>query len=226
MPDRANSPVLSAQGLRLPLLVALVIAALFAACSNHRDLRRLSEPSVGMRQLGRASWYGTQFHGRKTASGEVYDMDGISAAHRTLPFGTVVQVVNLDTSRTIELEINDRGPFVDDRILDLSRGAARQVGMIDAGVADIELTVLSLPASMGGRFLIQVGAYRDRDNALYTLQRIEGLVPEAEIYTDGPWHRVQVRGFDSRKEARETRQKVRSLGLEALVRESSAGNKR
>jgi len=179
-----------------------------------------------MRQVGRASWYGPQFHGRKTASGEVYNMDGVSAAHRSLPFGTIVRVTNLDTSSTVEVEINDRGPFVGNRILDLSRGAARKVGMIEAGVADIELTVVKLPVSLGGRFLIQVGAYRDRDNALYTLQRIQDLVPEADIYTDGPLHRVQVRGFDSRKGARATRQKIRSLGLDALIRESSAGRKR
>ena len=202
--------------------LALVLALAAVGCSSQNSLERLAEPRVGMRQVGEASWYGTEFHGRKTASGTVYDMDAVSAAHRDLPFGTWVLVHNLDNGRRLEVEITDRGPFVADRILDLSRGAARELGMLSAGVADIELRVLRLPDLSGGRFLVQVGAYRDRDNALATLQRLGADVPALAIYTDGPWHRVQVRGLSSRRQARGVRRQLRKLGVEALVRERGA----
>jgi rare lipoprotein A len=92
-----------------------------------------------------ASWYGEQFHGRTTSSGEVYDMEGMTAAHRTLPFGTVVRVENLTNGRSTTLRINDRGPFVDGRIIDLSRWGARELEMLRAGVAQVQVTVIGLP---------------------------------------------------------------------------------
>jgi len=94
---------------------------------------------------GNASWYGPGFHGRKTASGEVFDMDALSAAHRELPFGTWLQVRNLANDRRVELRINDRGPFKEGRILDLSREAARRLGCLEAGVAEVEIRILTLP---------------------------------------------------------------------------------
>lgn len=84
-------------------------------------------------QRGVASWYGQRFHGRKTASGEVYDMEALTAAHPTLPFGTVVRVESLVNGKTVDVRINDRGPYIRQRIIDLSRGAARALGLIDAG---------------------------------------------------------------------------------------------
>ncbi len=99
----------------------------------------------GYRERGRASWYGQAFHGRPTASGETYDMHGLSAAHRTLPLDTWVEVVNLDNGRRLVLRINDRGPFarVDERILDLSYGAARELGVVGPGTAAVEVRALS-----------------------------------------------------------------------------------
>jgi rare lipoprotein A len=92
-----------------------------------------------------ASWYGEQFHGRTTSSGEVYDMEGMTAAHRTLPFSTVVRVENLTNGRSTTLRINDRGPFVDGRIIDLSRWGARELEMLGAGIAQVQVTVIGLP---------------------------------------------------------------------------------
>ncbi len=208
---------------RHALVSAVLLATSLVACSSHRDLESLTEHRVGMRQVGRASWYGPQFHGKRTASGTVYDMDRVSAAHQELPFGTVVHVRNLDNGRELEVEITDRGPFVKGRILDLSRGAARALGMEAAGVADIELRVVSLPDLSQGRFLVQVGAYQDRDNALAMLKRLGAKVPELEIYAESGWHRVQVRGLASRRQAREVKQRLRRLGVDALIREAGAG---
>lgn len=97
-----------------------------------------------------ASWYGNPFHGRATASGETYDMEAMTAAHPTLPFGTRVRVENLDNGRSATVTINDRGPFVKDRILDVSRKAARELGMLGPGTARVRITVLSGAGSIEG----------------------------------------------------------------------------
>ncbi len=97
-------------------------------------------------QVGIASWYGRPHHGRLAASGQVYDMNELTAAHRTLPFGTVVRVQNLRNNRTVKVEINDRGPFIPGRIIDLSWAAARALRMEKAGLTRVRLTILTAPA--------------------------------------------------------------------------------
>ncbi|ACY15017.1 rare lipoprotein A [Haliangium ochraceum DSM 14365] len=105
-----------------------------------------SSDGTGEVQRGRASYYGERYHGRKTASGERFDMNAMTAAHRTLPFGTVVEVINLDNGRRVEVRINDRGPFGRRRrIIDVSRAAARALEMLRAGVVPVEVRVLSRP---------------------------------------------------------------------------------
>jgi rare lipoprotein A (peptidoglycan hydrolase) len=94
---------------------------------------------------GLASWYGVDFNGRLTASGEVYDMYEMTAAHKTLPLGSVVKVHNLDNGKSITVRVNDRGPYVEGRVIDLSRKAARALGMRDQGTAPVRLEVLSMP---------------------------------------------------------------------------------
>jgi len=91
---------------------------------------------------GPASWYGSKFHGRTTANGERYNMNAMTAAHKTLPFGTKVRVTNQRTGKAVTVRINDRGPFVGNRVIDLSRGAAQAVGMISQGVASVKIEVL------------------------------------------------------------------------------------
>ena len=96
-------------------------------------------------EVGIASWYGPGFQGNRTSNGEVYDMYGISAAHKTLPFGTIVRVVDLDTARSIVVRINDRGPFIEGRIIDLSKGAAEKLGIVDKGIAHVGLRIVRWP---------------------------------------------------------------------------------
>lgn len=96
-------------------------------------------------ETGIASWYGPGFDGNLTANGEIYDMDGISAAHKTLPFGTVVRVVELDTGRSVIVRINDRGPFVEGRIIDLSKGAAEELGIVNKGITRVGLRIVRWP---------------------------------------------------------------------------------
>jgi len=127
----------------------------------------------GYDEVGMASWYGKDFHGRKTANGQVYNMYGVSAAHKTLPLGTRVRVTNLGNDRSVVLTINDRGPFVHGRVIDLSYGAARKLGTVEAGVAKVRITAVgtvaqparSLATSTVKRFHVRVGAFADRANA-------------------------------------------------------------
>jgi len=99
----------------------------------------------GYEEVGIASWYGPGFHGKTTANGELYDMYAFTAAHKTLPFGTVVEVVDLDTGRSVVVRINDRGPFVPGRIIDLSYAAAEALGILERGTARVGLIVLFRP---------------------------------------------------------------------------------
>lgn len=101
------------------------------------------QSGLGYSEVGTASWYGMDFHGKKTATGEIYDMFGVSAAHKTLPLGTKVRVTNLENGREIELTVNDRGPFVDGRIIDLSYASARLLGMAENGVAKVRVVGVS-----------------------------------------------------------------------------------
>lgn len=135
---------------RVGTILLLVLAAqgctLVGGAPASEPFRRPEPPeTIGSRawsQTGVASWYGDPFHGRETASGEVYDMERLTAAHQTLPFGTRIRVENLDNGMTVTVRVNDRGPFVDGRILDVSRRAARELGMIGPGTAHVRITVL------------------------------------------------------------------------------------
>jgi len=114
---------------------------------------------------GVASWYGAPFDGRRTSNGEIYDMRQFTAAHRTLPFGAMVRVTNLANGMQTEVRINDRGPFVANRIIDLSQAAARAIAMVGTGTASVRLEVMSGPDPTLGYFGVQVGAFLVQDNA-------------------------------------------------------------
>lgn len=131
-------------------------------------------PVTGSVETGIASWYGHPYHGRRAANGEVYDMEQLTAAHRTLPFGTWVRVLNLDNSKTVDVRINDRGPFVDGRIIDLSRAAARAIDMLGPGTAWVRIEVIDAPeGSPSEYYAVQVGAFRDLSNARQLQEMME-----------------------------------------------------
>ena len=137
------------------------------SCGEKRTVRAAVPPPVMGAEVGIASWYGHPYHGRAAASGEIYDMEKFTAAHRTLPFGTLVRVVNLDNDKLVDVRINDRGPFVGDRIIDLSHAAAQAIGLIGPGVARVRLEVMQTPvaATVPGYYAVQVGAFQYRANA-------------------------------------------------------------
>jgi rare lipoprotein A len=144
--------------------------------------------------MGLASWYGHPYHGRASASGEIYDMEQMTAAHRTLPFGAMVRVHDLDNEKSVDVRINDRGPFVDGRIIDLSHAAARVIEMIGPGTAHVRLEILAAPAVAQAHFGVQVGAFRNRGNAERLRQAMEAKYGRARLVaradTPGLWHVV------------------------------------
>jgi rare lipoprotein A len=139
----------------------------------YRALGRWYQPipdATGFRQTGIASWYGTDFHGKPTSSGEIYDMHAMTAAHKTLPLGTLVRVRHLGNQRSIEVRINDRGPFVGDRVIDLSYEAARRLDVVRPGTALVEVVAVGgvpgVPVDLySGNFTFQIGSFASRANA-------------------------------------------------------------
>src|SRR5215472_17364673 len=128
------------------LIVALTCLALLGCGKKHHVAANVpSTPSAGATEMGLASWYGHPYHGRAAANGEIYDMEKLTAAHRTLPFGALVRVTNLTNDKSVEVRIIDRGPFVDGRIIDLSHAAAEAIGFVGAGLAQVRLDILALP---------------------------------------------------------------------------------
>jgi rare lipoprotein A len=150
----------------------------------------------GYTEEGNASWYGVPFHGRHASNGEIYDMYKLTAAHRTLPFETMVRVTNLSNGKSTVVRITDRGPFVDNRIIDLSLAAAREVDSIGPGVVSVRVEVLGSVDPTAGFFTVQVGAFRERDNAERLRDRLN--VSYSPIFIqqydspDGVFYRVRV----------------------------------
>jgi rare lipoprotein A len=123
-------------------ILLLALSAILVSCAPKFGT---VERKVGWDQKGDASWYGEKFHGRTTASGEIYDMYKLTAAHRTLPFGTLVKITNLRNDQTVIVRINDRGPSIRSRIIDLSYASAQEVGMIQAGIVPVVIKVIEKP---------------------------------------------------------------------------------
>jgi rare lipoprotein A len=121
-----------------------LLVILLSSCIPYTSRTMNLEPAVLLSEVGIASWYGPKFHGRKTASGQVYDMYAKTAAHRTLPFGSIVRVTDLKTGKNTIVVINDRGPFVEGRIIDLSLAAAQEIGLDKNGLAKVKIEVIRL----------------------------------------------------------------------------------
>lgn len=132
-------------------IAASIAVFAFSACAPYQTRRH----PLNYRTTGEASWYGPGFSGKKTASGERYNQKALTAAHPSLPLGTSLKVTNIENDRFVVVRINDRGPFVEGRIIDLSKGAAERIGMVGSGTAEVRLEAISAPAEL---------AYRDKAN--------------------------------------------------------------
>jgi rare lipoprotein A len=176
---------------------------------------------------GLASWYGGHFQGRQTANGEIFDTNQLTAAHKSLPFGTIVQVMHKENGKTVQVRINDRGPFVAGRIIDLSRAAADAIGLTAQGVAPVKLTIMkpgSGPAGLPSRphhVTIQVASYGSQANAQATLQRLKAAGLEAALEPAANGITRVILPEVARTQATETQKKLAGLGFpRTLVREN------
>ena len=211
------------RGTRTAILV--LVTAIATGCAGSRVDLEPQTPKRG-RQSGEASWYGPKFHGRRTANGEVFDMYEISAAHRTLPFGTRVRVENLQNGRSLVVRINDRGPFIDGRILDLSYAAAQEIGMVEAGVVPVLLTILDSAEApqktarkRAGVYRVQVGAFREARNARRLAEELRPRYARVEVQSDDRWHRVQIRNIRNERAARRILEELQRQGYDAFLSE-------
>lgn len=169
---------------------------LFYSCAT---LKPKGEPFI---QEGLASWYGAEFHGRPTSSKEIYDMNDLTAAHPTLPFGTFVMVTNLNNGRSTIVRINDRGPFVPGRIIDLSYAAAKVIGAIGPGVVPVRLEVITSlsPPIRSPIYFVQVGAFTLKANALKLYEELKRKYPDVFISSfkteRAVYYRVRIKARD------------------------------
>ena len=160
---------------RRAILLGIVSAALFVSgCAKKKQAATpppppaasVAPPKVGDTETGLASWYGHPYDGRPAANGEIYDMEKLTAAHRTLPFDTWVRVSNLKNDKSVEVRIIDRGPFVDGRIIDLSHAAAQALDLVGPGTGMVRVVVTKAPKAVApGIFAVQVGAFVKKNNA-------------------------------------------------------------
>jgi rare lipoprotein A len=183
-----------------------------------------SEPAP-MVQTGICSWYGPNFHGRTTSNGETFDQHKMTAAHPSLPFGTNVEVTDLDTGRKVRVRINDRGPYADDRILDLSRGAATSLGVIKKGTANVEVRILGSEFTEWPqpRYSVQLGAYKDSTRArkriakLLEKDELSGPYYVREPGNRSPTYRVRIGPFRGYSHAIAEARALRSAGIIGLI---------
>ena len=179
-------------------------------------------------QTGIASWYGPGFHGQATASGDIYNQDDLTAAHQTLPLGTRIMVTNLNNGKSVEVLVNDRGPFAKGRIIDLSHAAARSIDMVGAGTAPVRIEVIEAPyriqairASLD--YTLQVGSFAQLENAQEMRDRLQQFYSEIAIVpmqsSNRPYYRVQLGTYSNRAAAQEQARQLAHNGYSVIIME-------
>lgn len=175
---------------------------------------------------GMASWYGPKFHGKLTANGEQYDMDQLTAAHRTLPFNSIVKVKNIANGQSVLVRINDRGPFAKDRIIDLSKKAARKIEMIGPGTAKVALTLMndSLKNSQTtdlktATYTVQLGSFMKKSKAFEQSRKIHGSRVVTIQKPSNTFYRVYYGTYIDKDKARQKKQELRQEGFNGYVKQ-------
>jgi rare lipoprotein A len=205
------------------IMVILLALSLTWGCTLLR--REAPRARIKRVEVGWASWYGEKFHGRRTASGEVYDMYQLTAAHKTLPLGTLVMVTHLRNGNSVMVTINDRGPFVRGRIIDLSYAAAQAMGMVEEGVAKVRVEILDKEIaptpSPEGPFTVQVGSFISRSNAFRLMQKLQKAYQDVYITVlkthENTYYRVRMGRFKTREEAYRVAMRLAQDGYTAFM---------
>jgi rare lipoprotein A len=203
----------------LAAVVALAVVVGVSGCRRRPKARPVPAPppaAPAESETGLASWYGHPYHGRPTSSGEIYDMNKMTAAHRTLAFQTVVRVTNLENGKATEVRINDRGPFIEGRIVDLSRAAADILDIVRPGTALVRLDIVKRPPEdrqHPARYAVQVGAFKVEENARKLQQVLGAKYGDAFVQAyegaDGTYYRVRVGRQASVAEAQKLARRLR-----------------
>ena len=193
----------------------LVLLGLATGGAAHAD----SPPPYWV-QYGMASWYGEPFHGRLAANGETYNMYQLTAAHQQAPLGIHAIVTHIRSGRQVRVRITDRGPFVDDRLIDLSYGAARRLGMVNDGLAPVMIEFLpdTEPEII---FVVQAGSYQEVRYALATKRRLNDAFPDVLIRKlsdpNTPFYQVLLGPYKTRQKAEHILNGIRPLGYKGLI---------
>jgi rare lipoprotein A len=185
-------------------------------------------PAIGQAifvETGVASWYGPPYHNRKASDGQIYNMNALTAAHRTLPLGSIVRVTNVSTQHSVVVRITDRGPFIPGRIIDLSLAAAKAVDVWRPGLARVKVELLQTPASLnaGGRWAVQIGAFEDQESATELRDHLARRYHTARVHefaspTGNWWLQVRVLQDDKQRAEEVARDTHTSEGAVFLVR--------
>jgi peptidoglycan lytic transglycosylase len=209
-----------------PILFAL---SLVVGCSVPASKVRVPELAVSrLTQTGIASWYGPGFHGKATASGEIYNQHDLTAAHQTLPLGTRVMVTNLENGSATEVLINDRGPFAKGRIIDLSYSAAQAINMVGPGTALVRVDVLESPIRLQSiraalDYTLQLGSFTQLENARQLRDRAAKSFSDVIVAPlqsqDMTYYRVHMGTFSSRTEAEDLARQVTQAGYSVIIME-------
>jgi rare lipoprotein A len=169
---------------------------------SQEDLDYVATHAPILSEVGLASWYTAPYKGRKAANGQVFDDNALTAAHRTLPMGSLIVVTNLKTGQSSAMRISDRGPFVADRMIDLTIASAKAVGVYHSGLAQVRLDVYQTPKpiSTGGRWCVQIGAFHNESDALQLKAQLQELYPDANVIEfpgdNSFWVRIRPLGDD------------------------------
>jgi len=203
-----------------------LMAVVWAGCASRQPVPVPVGPpypsAAAATVFGTASWYGPGFNGHRTSSGTVYDQDDRSAASVLFPLGTQVMVTNLANDRSVQVTINDHGPYLHGRAIDLSHRAAAMIGMIGPGTAQVRMEVIASPAggpAIGMRYFVQVGSFADPANAQRMRGRVAQYYPDVRIVEasagDSHYYRVRMGAFMNHGEAATRAQRLAGLGYPA-----------
>jgi rare lipoprotein A len=213
-------------GVRIRIAGLLLAGFVLWGCFAQRPSWRPPPPMVpaGRSMTGIASWYGPGFNGRRTSSGVIYNEDGLSAASTRFPLGTQLLVTNLSNGRSVQVLVNDHGPYVSGRDLDLSHRAALILGIVKPGTAMVRMEVVNTPPGgppLGPRYFVQVGSFADRANASRVGERLERYYDDVHIveatFTTGRYYRVQMGMFTDRVSAEQRAHTVSLIGMRPVI---------
>lgn len=207
---------------RIGVVAALIASIAFAACAT----RRPAPPPTPTTQYGVASWYGPGFDGHPTSSGEIYNQDDLTAASTLYPLGSHVMVTDLDTGKSVEVRINDHGPYVKGRKIDLSRKAARLIGMMNPGTANVRLDLLTVPSGASPlgtppQYFVQVGSFASSSNADRLRSQLAAYYSDVRVDQieagSRRFYRVRMGGFATRGEAEARADQSSRFGLPIVI---------